>query len=341
MDRRQFLLASSSALAAATASPSALLAACPNAQQAWSLAVSGADQLMWTAIEANSFARRLEEASSASRTVHVVDAHTNPDALFTLATASELVEIDQGFAFATGLPGRNALDATALNTWMTHGGGQQALDELAAVHGLKVILVAHSGPSLLWSKTPVNQSQDLAGGVVHADGLARSVAAGLGAEPWRILAGHPSAAFATGELIAVEASIPAAMSGQILQQARFAMENALAPHGTVAVLKISLSAWQAMPAAQRAWIEQTAQAHYRDSAALNGTYAAMNRDALVQAFGINAAPVAPKFAANIQIVTRAMIAQAAASSPSAGKLNASYMSFLLNPLNSNGESTHV
>lgn len=341
MDRREFLVATGSALAATSlAHPACATTPSPSARQL-TLSVADADGMGWTMVQAHSLARRIEQLSAQTVAISVVDEASATPADLSLATASALVDRDNGFAFATGLPGNQALDAAALDVWLTNGGGQPLLDDLAAVHGLKVLVAAHTGPSFLWSQSPITKAEHFAGKAVHADGLARSVAAGLGAEPWRILSSSSNAQFAAGELTAVEASVIDAMSSQLLQHARYATSSALAPQGTAAALTIQLGVWKALTAADRAMITQAARANYLETVSLNRAYETLNRNALAQSFGIAIAPASAQLSAAVQSVSRAMVAAAAATSIPAQVLNASYMSFLMNPLNSNGENRYV
>lgn len=345
MDRREFLLATGSLLAAAPLSAPTHAAASPAIPQAaarhLTLSVAGLDRAGWIAVQAHLLARNIEQKSPQPLQIKVVDVSAGRAADLRLLTASELVGRDPGFAFATGLPGSRSLDAGAVDAWLSTGGGQPLLDRLAASHGLKVLLAAHSGESFLWSAKPFEKPEDFAGKAVHADGLACHVAAGLGAEPWRILQGSRQAAFEDGSLAAVEQGTTGAISDQVHRHAGFVSSGALAPNGTAAVLTISLQAWQALTMAGRELISAAARTTYLESVRTNRAFEPMNREALARSFGLQIAPVPQALAVSIEAVAGAMIAQAGSSSPAAMSLNASYMSFLVNPLNSNGENRHV
>jgi len=346
MDRRNFLLSTGAALTSVSVAPMCLAstnALPPAAASPRRLTVSVANYASAnpTVVQANLLARTLEATSATALHVEVVDATAVPDADLSLVTASALVDRDVGFAFVTGLPGNQALDAAALDEWLMRGGGQPLLDQLAATHGLKVLAAAHSGDSFLWSQAPFESAADFAGKAVQTDGLARHVAAGLGAEPWRILDAEPAVSFAQGRLAAIECCIPGLVSAQMHALTRTAMSGALAPHGTTAALTVKLETWQAFSPEDKALMSAAARTNYLESVTLNRRFANLNRRALAQTYNITIAPPTNALSAAIQTVSRAMVASAAASSGAAKNLNASYMSFLMNPLNSNGENCHV
>lgn len=328
MDRREFLLASGSAVLT-----SATLASLPlgaqtfanSATKGLTLTVADADGVTWTVGQARELARRIEQASRELYSVSLADPANVNAACLKLMPASQLVEIDRAFAFATGLPGSTALDAASVDNWLAAAGGQQALDDLAATHGLKVLLAAHGGEQFLWSTQPYLTASDFAGKCVLADGLACHVAAGLGAEPWRIVRAN---ALASGEVAAMEASIPDAISQGHLQTARYATANVLTPHGHAVALTIHLDAWTAMSRAEQAAISSAARENYAESVRMNSACAAMHRSALQQTHGIGVTNAPHGLAASIQTVARAVIAQAAAGSPAGANLNASYMAYL-------------
>ena len=346
MDRRNFLLTTGAALTSLSVSPVCLAASHPLPPavapgRRLTLSVANRFSADPTVVQANLLARIIQATSATPLHVQVVDAAAVPNADLGLVTASALVDRDAGFAFVTGLPGNQALNAASLDEWLIRGGGQPLLDQLAATHGLKVLAAAHSGDSFLWSRSPFESAADFAGKAVQADGLARHVAAGLGAEPWRILDGEPAASFAQGSLAAVECGIEGLVSAQLHTHTRYAIGGALAPHGTTAALTVKLETWQAFSPAEQALISAAARTNYLESVALNRTMAMLNGRSLAQSFNIALAPSADALSTAIQTVSRAMVASAAASSTAAKNLNASYMSFLMNPLNSNGENCYV
>ncbi len=333
MDRRDFLLATGSAVVASAAlgnpltrAPAQSLrasAACP-----LTLTVAGADNVSWDVGQARELARRIEQASGNSYAVSVADPVNVKAVGLKFLGASQLTEIDRAFAFATGLPGGAALGGGAVDIWLTTAGGQAALDELAATHGLKVLIAAHGGETFLWSAQPLQTAADFAGKYVLATGLGCHVAAGLGAEPWRIVPGTPRDLLASGQVAAIEANVPDAMAQGLFQAARFASTNAFAPHGHAGALTVRLDMWNAMSPAERGAISSAAQENYRESLTANRTCEALNRQAIRQTYAIGVNPVPQGLAASIQTVARAVVAQVASDSPSAAKLNASYMSFM-------------
>lgn len=340
MDRRDFLLASGSAAIAGAALAAPLTLSSANAQtlpamgaRPLAVSVTDASGFSWTVASARELALRIEQASAHRFAVTLAGpTATSPEAKVTpalnLVRASNLVEIDKAFAFATGLPGATALDAAAVDSWLTDAGGQTALDSLAAMHGLKVLLAAHGGESFLWSTQPFLKPADFAGKCVQADGLGSYVAAGLGAEPWRIVSNNTTELLATGEVAAVEASVLDAMAQGILRPAHFAAANMLVPHGNALALTMNLDVWQAMTTADQTAISTAARETYRQSVRANQALAAMNRSALEQSYAIAISPAPLSLTGAIETVSRAVVAQTASSSAAAAKLNASYMSFL-------------
>lgn len=345
MDRRDFLLAAGcTTLASATIGkplPQAYATPLPAAGAPLALTMEGAGTVDWATGQARELATRIEQASGGRYAVSVLESSSVKAAPLKLLRASRLVEIDRAFAFATGLPGTVTLDAESSEAWLTGGGGQAALDELAASHGLKVLLAAHGGESFLWSSQPLLTAADFAGKCVQAEGLACHVAAGLGAEPWRIVPETASAGLVSGAIAAIEASVPEAISQGLLQTARYASTNAFAPGGNALALTIDLDAWRAMRASDQATMTSATLDNYRESVRLNRLAAGLNRRALQQTCAIEVSPVSQGLAAQIQTVARAVIAQTAASSPVAAKLNASYMNSLKSRQDFNAHSPTV
>lgn len=333
MDRRDFLVASGSAVMAGAGLSGPLHQAFATPLPAdrtrqLTLTVADAGNASWTTGQARELARRIEQASSGGYAVSVASPASGTASALNVVSAAQLVERDAAFAFATGLPGSAALDAEAVDTWLTTAGGQSALDELAASHGLKVLLAGHGGEAFLWSAKPLHTAADFAGKCVQAEGLACYVAAGLGAEPWRIVPGTAPGGLTSGAVAAIEATVPDAIHRGIVPAARYASANALAPRGTAVALTLELDVWRAMTPADRAVMSSAAQESYRDSIRINRLGTDLHRHALQHTCAIDVSPVPHGLAAQIQTVARAVVAQTAAISPFAAKLNASYMSFL-------------
>ena len=290
MDRRDFLLASGSAVLTGATLSSPLSVAQPvvkSAAKRLTLTVADAGSVNWTVEQARELARRIEQNSGDRFAVAVADPLNVKAVGLKLVRASGLIEIDPAFGFATGLPGSAAFDAASVDTWLGEADGQSALDDLAAAHGLKVLLAAHSGEQFLWSMQPLHTPVDFAGRCVRAEGLACHVAAGLGAEPWRIVSGNASDLLASGKIAALEASIPDAITQGLLQTARYASTGALSPHGSAVALTVRLEMWTAMSPADRGAITAAARENYRESMRTNQARAAMNRSALQKTYGID------------------------------------------------------
>ena len=329
MDRREFLFVTGSAvLAGATFSSGQAGTVARTTAKRLTLTVAKADSVNWVVDEARELARRIEQTSGERFAVAVADPLNVKAVGLKLLRASELIEIDRAFGFATGLPGSAALEAEAVDAWLTEGGGQAALDELAAGHGLKVLLAAHSGEQFLWSKKSLRTAADFAGKCIKAEAMACYVAAGLGAEPWRIVPSDESGHLESGAVAAIEASIPDAIAQGLLQTARYASTGALAPHGSAVALTIRLEMWDAMSPADQAAITAAARENYRESLSVNHARSAMNRSALQQTYGVVISPVTHDVAATIQTIAGSVISQAASGCPAAAKLNASYNAFL-------------
>jgi TRAP-type mannitol/chloroaromatic compound transport system substrate-binding protein len=326
MDRRDFLLATGLSVAGAakaqarTQVPSA---ADQSSLRPLTLALEGADAVSRHADQARGLAARLGELSGGS--IAVTLAGPAPNAAMSFVGASALTGQDPAFGFLTGLPGRSALSASSLENWLLSG-GQTLVDALAATYGVKLLLAGHCGARpMLWSRSPLGHAADLAGQRVGAAGLGARVAAGIGASP--VTADARAVQLASGDVGAIEAGLLDAASRGLTQVATHAYAGGFTARGTANVLQIQLGVWNGMDATARALITAAAAGAYRDAVAEDTALARVAAGALAARPELTVAALPHAVAEVIETVARAVVAEAAASSPAARSIDASYMAF--------------
>jgi TRAP-type mannitol/chloroaromatic compound transport system substrate-binding protein len=184
-------------------------------------------------------------------------------------TADTLLDAHRGFAFFAGLPGDQGLAPRHLHTWLAMGGGQPLWDDLAADHGLKPLLAAHSGPQSLFLATERVESMAALDGLkVHVAGLARDVARGLGLDPVTLPSGHIAPALQRGEIQAAECG--GALLSYALQlstAARYSAGTRLNRNGTAMFLGVRRAVWNDLGASAQAFLASAANTEFQLSLA--------------------------------------------------------------------------
>lgn len=175
------------------------------------------------------------------------------DADLYIAAEAAHVAHDRAFAWFAGLPAGIGLDADAHADWIANGGGQDLWDDVAGRFNVKALLAGWSGAApALWSRVALLAPADLAGRRIAVDGLAREVAAGLGALPVAVAADEIADALAAGEI-----DMAMAPDASLATRARLA---AVAPHGYRTKLDLTggaiglgmrLSFWNGLAAGDR------------------------------------------------------------------------------------------
>ena len=191
------------------------------------------------------------------------------------------------FAYFAGLPCRTGLRAADFDRWLAAGGGQMMWDGLAAEHGLKPLLIGHSGgrPGW-WSAQPISRIADLQGKRVAVEGLARNVAAAIGAEPVEVLIGSMAPAVIEGDVAAAEWGGLLASCAIGLDKARCWTGFGINTNGTALSLGIRRDLWDAFSASDRAIFEGAAAEAFRFSLAEARVHEPILRKVLAETRGV-------------------------------------------------------
>lgn len=228
-------------------------------------------------------------------------------------------------AFFSGLPGRHGLSGRALAAWLQAGDGQALYDELAGQAGFRPLIVAHSGaPSLLWAKTELVDASSLNGRRIWVQGLARDVAAALGAEPLTVAANEVQSPFSNPD--AGFADVPGYAASVAMKQtdaSHFLYEPGFYRHGVSATVGFRLETWHRLSTAEQSVITAAAAATFSESLAWADKYTPLMRQAVGARTSLRALPV--ELAAAIERVSDAIIAHAASQTGLAARINAHYM----------------
>lgn len=197
-------------------------------------------------------ARKLEIAMGGE--LAIVEATDAGDADLTYGRGLDSVQLHPAFAFFSGLPLGQALDAQDLLGWLALGGGQILWDELAASFGFKALPVGHSGPSAgLWANRRLERLSDLRGAMVGVSGPAADVVRAIGGQPVTIAPRDLKAALAGGRIAAAEwLGPPLAIATSMQPLAERLYTPGLYPAGEVLVLNVRRDLWVELSDAERA-----------------------------------------------------------------------------------------
>jgi TRAP-type mannitol/chloroaromatic compound transport system substrate-binding protein len=273
-------------------------------------------------------ARRIEAASGGSLALDVRSG-VRSRADFTMRPVQSDVLLHPAFAVFGGLPGDDVLTPRELDAWLATGGGQDLWDDLAATHGFKPLLAGHTGPDpVLWSRSPISRSVDLAGQRVVARGLDAEIVRALGAIP--IIADEVAleAALTAPETTAVVwGSLVHASALNIPAHFPHGLCGALGRTGGALALEIDLAVWNDLTEAQRTAIAAVAQSEFRASIAdAEATRAAVTQAIAIRTGAVIAWPT-PEFSAAVSRIAAAVVAHTAAHDAVAARIDRSYSSF--------------
>src|SRR5262245_6490283 len=267
MDRRDFL--KTTGAAAVSGGAASASAAASEAQPGAPAIFSGSRQLTLASdardlpgCGADRLARRIETATGGRYRIELA---TGAEADLTYGSAARHADAHPAFAVFAGLPFSQGFAATAQLTWLAAGGGSMLWDELAAAHGLKTLVVGHTGPSLgVWSTIRLETPSDLAGARVHAEGLAGDILSELGAVPAILAPQEVRSALGDGRLQAVEWLGPLAAPAPDLQPlAQRLYRPGFNPCGQLLSLGIAKPLWDDLGPADQAIFEGCAAEAYQ------------------------------------------------------------------------------
>lgn len=232
-------------------------------------------------------------------------------------------------AFFAGLPGRSALDSLTVHHWLSSGGGQELWDDISAELGIKALACAATGPSAgLWFAHRTGQTSSLAGRTIFAQGLARDVVTGLGAQLADCNAKDVHRHLRDGTVdVADVGGVASALALGVPGAANMLVAPAIYRQAGVVTFGIKKSTWDRMSAGQRATIEVAAASVYHESCAFARSQHGLMTAACRDRFHITQIEMAPELANAIAHVSDSVIAHLAASSPRAARINMSYMAF--------------
>ncbi len=232
------------------------------------------------------------------------------------------------FAYFAGLPCRTGLRAADFDRWLAAGGGQMMWDGLAAEHGLKPLLIGHSGgrPGW-WSAQPISRIADLQGKRVAVEGLARNVAAAIGAEPVEVLIGSMAPAVIEGDVAAAEWGGLLASCAIGLDKARCWTGFGINTNGTALSLGIRRDLWDAFSASDRAIFEGAAAEAFRFSLAEARVHEPILRKVLAETRGVQFGRLPEEDRELLRRVAEVIVADVATTDAQSRAINASYMAF--------------
>ena len=334
MDRRDFLRSTGGLAAVATGCASAAASATaetnapPGPQRTYSFASPWVQHHAGFADDAHRLARRIEAATGGALALDLRSG-ARGRADFTMRPVQSDVLLHPAFAVFGGLPGDDVLTPRELDAWLATGGGQDLWDDLAASHGFKPLLAGHTGPDpVLWSRSPISRSVDLAGQRVVARGLDAEVVRALGAIP--IIADEmalEAALTAPDTTAVVWGSLVHASASNIPAHFPYGLFGALGSAGGALALEIDLAVWNDLTDAQQTAIAAAAHSEFRASIA----DAEATRAAVTQAIAIRTGAVitypTPEFTAAVSRIAAAVVAHTAAHDAVAARIDRSYSSF--------------
>lgn len=344
MDRRQFLITTAGAAAAAAAG-TAVGADESIAVEAGSGGGAGAPAVVARRVElplvaawrgapvglvdrADRLARGIEEASGGElRVLRIEAGGASPRESLGLGTEHARLPLHPAFAFFAGLPGSLGVAAVELEGWLSTGGGQALWDDLAADYGTKPILAGHAGaPAVLWSSTPIDGLDALAGRRVAMRGLALDVVRGLGAEGIPLDETAAPAGLESDPDLAVEWGGPLASSAMGLPRSRpYGLANMMGPAGTALSLNVPLDVWTRLSPTQQGAIGSAAAQEFRAALAEEDAQAALVATALDRRFRARIADTPRDIRLAVDRVAGVVVAHAAAFDRRAERINHSFM----------------
>lgn len=334
MDRRDFLRSTGGLAALATGCASAAASssdqtnAPPGPERTYSFASPWVEHHAGLADDAHRLARRIEAASGNSLAFDFRSG-VRGRADFTMRPVQSDGLLHPAFAVFGGLPGDDVLTPRELDAWLATGGGQELWDDLAASHGFKPLLAGHTGPDpVLWSRSPISRSADLAGQRVVARGLDAEVVRALGAIPIMADDMELQAALTDPDTTAVVwGSLIHASASNIPAQFPHGLFGALGSAGGALALEIDLTVWNDLTHAQQKAIAAVAHSEFRSSVAdAEATRAAVTQAIAIRTGAVFTSPTL-EFTAAVSRIAAAVVAHTAAYDAVAARIDRSYSSF--------------
>lgn len=132
----------------------------------------------------------------------VLNAVANGSIAAAYTDPAQWVDRDAAFALFSGLP--LGAEVTQTLAWIQRGGGSRLMKELYASYNVEALVcgafVRHSG---LWVRKPINQTSEIVGLKVRANGLGATLLAAMGAKVSALAEAQTADAFKSGSLDAV------------------------------------------------------------------------------------------------------------------------------------------
>jgi TRAP-type mannitol/chloroaromatic compound transport system substrate-binding protein len=213
MDRRRFLAATAAGAGAGSLAMPAIAQSMPNIR--WRLAASWPRSLDILYGTCEVFAKRIAEITDNRFQIQVFAAGEVVPGLGVLdAVENQTVELgntaafyywgkEAALAFGTTVP--FGLNARQMDAWLTHGGGNELLQDVFTSFNCYGIPMGNTGCQMGgWFRKEINTVQDLQGLKFRIAGFAGKVIAKVGAVPQQIAPGDIYSALEKGTIDAVE-----------------------------------------------------------------------------------------------------------------------------------------
>ena len=343
MDRREFLKSTGGAAAAAAAAGTATASAAdeisapslkPDAR-VLRLAMRWPDDGKGFGDSARRLARRIEATSEGHFRIELIessktgiDTIATGDADLYHGTEHDHASLHPAFAFFAGLPWTGSLGANDLQSWLIAAGGANLWDDLAADFGVKAFFAGHTGPTILWSKAPLNSVATITGQKIFTMGLGAGVVHGIGAEPAEVAPSEIKAALQSNTIIAAEyGGLIAAMSMGLPEVAPHATTTPLNGAGTAMSLGIAKALWDKLGETEKGALAHAASEEVATTIAEERAHRAPIMSALHDRFGIEEYVLANDIREAMDRIGSVVVAHAAGHDEKAARINASYMGF--------------
>ena len=182
----------------------------------------------------------------------VLNAVANGSIAAAYTDPAQWVDRDAAFALFSGLP--LGADVTQTLAWIKRGGGSRLMKELYASYNVEPLVcgafVRHSG---LWVRKPINQTSEIVGLKVRANGLGATLLAAMGATVSPLSEAETSGAFESGSIDAAHFEMMSLASQQASLEPN---EHYLYPQGwgeqySLRMLVVGRQFWAALSPAHR------------------------------------------------------------------------------------------